>query len=48
YAAIDKQRSSVVIPWQMGWVARLLRRLPDAVFDYALAGRGRKPRKESQ
>ncbi|WP_347484154.1 SDR family oxidoreductase [Vandammella animalimorsus] len=48
YEAIEKQQSSVVIPWQMGWVARLLRRLPDAVFDYALAGRGRKPRKKPQ
>jgi len=32
-----------VIPWQMGWVARLLRVLPDRVFDAALAGRARKP-----
>ncbi|SHE42423.1 Short-chain dehydrogenase [Lampropedia hyalina DSM 16112] len=44
YAVIEAQRSYCVIPWQMGWVARLLRVLPDAVFDRALAGRGRKPR----
>ncbi|MDT7513694.1 SDR family oxidoreductase [Rhodoferax mekongensis] len=33
-----------VIPWQMGWVAKLLRSLPDALFDKALAGRPRKRR----
>ena len=35
-----------VIPWQMGWVAKLLRLLPNAVFDRALAGRPRKRRAE--
>ncbi|RMX04267.1 SDR family oxidoreductase [Corticibacter populi] len=44
-AAIARQSSYVVIPWQMGWLARLLRVLPDWLFDWALAGRGRKPRK---
>jgi short-subunit dehydrogenase len=33
-----------VIPWQMGWVAALLRALPNAWFDRALAGRPRKRR----
>lgn len=33
-----------VIPWQMGVVARLLRLLPDALFDRLLAGRPRKHR----
>jgi short-subunit dehydrogenase len=33
-----------VIPWQMGWVARLLRILPDGLYDRALAGRPRKRR----
>jgi short-subunit dehydrogenase len=33
-----------VIPWQMGWVARLLRLLPNPVFDRLLAGRPRKRR----
>ncbi|KKW66788.1 short-chain dehydrogenase [Lampropedia cohaerens] len=42
--AIAAQRSHVVIPWQMAWVARLLRVLPNWLFDRALAGRGRKPR----
>ena len=42
--AIASGRSFVVIPWQMAWLARLLRVMPDAVFDRAVAGRGRKPR----
>ena len=33
-----------VIPWQMGMVARLLRILPDGLYDRALAGRPRKKR----
>lgn len=33
-----------VIPWQMGWVARLLRMLPNGIFDKALSGRPRKHR----
>ena len=33
-----------VIPWQMGVVAKLLRLLPNAVFDRALSGRARKHR----
>ena len=33
-----------VIPWQMGVVAKLLRLMPNALFDKALAGRGRKAR----
>jgi short-subunit dehydrogenase len=33
-----------VIPWQMGVVAKLLRLLPNWVFDRAFAGRARKPR----
>jgi short-subunit dehydrogenase len=36
-----------VIPWQMGVVAKLLRLLPDAVFDAALSGRARKQRQHS-
>lgn len=42
--AIDAGRRFVVIPWQMAWLARLLRVMPGALFDSALAGRGRKPR----
>jgi short-subunit dehydrogenase len=36
-----------VIPWQMGVVAKLLRVLPNAVFDRVLAGRPRKQRRET-
>lgn len=44
--AIARADSYRVIPWQMGWVAKLLRLLPNALFDRALAGRPRKPRAE--
>lgn len=44
FAAIESQVSYRVIPWQMGWVARLLRILPNWAFDRAFAGRARKPR----
>lgn len=42
--AIEAGVSYRVIPWQMGVVARLLRLLPDALFDRLLAGRPRKHR----
>ncbi len=45
--AIARGESYRVIPWQMGWVAKLLRVLPNPVFDKAFAGRGRKPRKSA-
>ncbi len=45
FAAIEAGASYRVIPWQMGVVAKLLRVLPNAVFDRALAGRPRKHRK---
>ncbi|WP_019561252.1 SDR family oxidoreductase [Caldimonas manganoxidans] len=44
YAAIEAGVSYRVIPWQMGLVAKLLRVLPNALFDRALAGRPRKKR----
>ena len=44
FAAIEAGASYRVIPWQMGVVAKLLRLLPNALFDKALAGRARKPR----
>ena len=44
FAAIEAGSSYRVIPWQMGVVAKLLRLLPNALFDKALAGRARKPR----
>ncbi|QDL56573.1 SDR family oxidoreductase [Rhodoferax aquaticus] len=42
--AIHKTKSYSVIPWQMGWITKLLRILPNAVFDKAFAGRPRKHR----
>ena len=44
FVAISTGRSYQVIPWQMGLVAKLLRLLPNAMFDRALAGRARKQR----
>ena len=44
FAAIQAGASYRVIPWQMGGVAKLLRLLPNAVFDKALSGRARKHR----
>jgi short-subunit dehydrogenase len=44
FRAITKGASYRVIPWQMGVVAKLLRVLPDPVFDRLLAGRPRKHR----
>jgi short-subunit dehydrogenase len=45
FRAIEAQTSYRVIPWQMGVVAKLLRVLPNALFDRVFAGRGRKPRR---
>jgi short-subunit dehydrogenase len=45
FAAIGTQASYRVIPWQMGVVAKLLRALPNSLFDRVFAGRGRKPRR---
>jgi short-subunit dehydrogenase len=44
YATIVAGVSYRVIPWQMGWVAKALRSLPNAIFDKMLAGRPRKHR----
>lgn len=44
YASIVKGASYKVIPWQMGWVAKALRGLPNGLFDKILAGRPRKRR----
>jgi len=42
--AIAARRSYSVIPWQMAIVVKLLRLLPNPLFDRLLAGRARKPR----
>ena len=44
FRAITAGVSYRVIPWQMGVVAKLLRLLPNALFDKLLAGRPRKRR----
>lgn len=44
FATIAAGASYRVIPWQMGWVAKLMRCLPNALYDKALAGRPRKRR----
>ena len=44
YQTIDAACSYRVIPWQMAGVAKLLRLLPNALFDRLLAGRPRKQR----
>ena len=44
FEAITAGTSYRVIPWQMGVLAKLLRVLPNALYDRLLAGRGRKPR----
>ncbi len=48
FAAIQAGSSYSVIPWQMGVVAKLLRILPNAVFDKVLSGRARKQRRGGQ
>jgi short-subunit dehydrogenase len=44
YKAIETGSSYRVIPWQMGVVAKLMRLLPNRLFDRLLAGRPRKRR----
>lgn len=43
-AAITKGVSYTVIPWQMGWVAKLLRLLPNWLYDRLFTAAPRKPR----
>ena len=45
FAAISAGDSYRVIPWQMAVVVKLLRLLPNPLFDRLFAGRGRKPRR---
>ncbi|MBB5205237.1 hypothetical protein HNQ51_002556 [Inhella inkyongensis] len=44
FRMIEAGTSYRVIPWQMGVVAKLMRLLPNALFDKLFSGRGRKPR----
>ena len=48
FRAIEAGDSYRVIPWQMAGVARLLRLLPNALYDRLFARRGRKPRRPAQ
>ena len=41
---IDRGTSYAVVPWQMGVLAKLMRLLPNAIFDRLAARAGRKPR----
>ena len=47
YRAIESGVSYRVIPWQMGIVAKVLRLMPNWVFDRAFSGRARKARQEA-
>ena len=44
-SAIDRQCTYRVIPWQMGIVAKLMRMLPDWLYDRLAVNAPRKPRK---
>jgi short-subunit dehydrogenase len=44
-SAISRRRKFVVIPWQMAIVAKLMRVVPNALFDRVLAHAPRKPRR---
>lgn len=46
FRAIEAGTSYRVIPWPMGLLAKLLRLLPNVLYDRLLAGRGRKPRRD--
>ena len=48
FRAITAGVSYRVIPWQMGVVAKLLRMVPNVLFDQLLAGRPRKRRQSEQ
>jgi len=47
FNAISRGDSYRVIPWQMGIVAKLMRMLPNVLFDKLVSGRARKPRRET-
>jgi len=44
--AIEQKRRFVVIPWQMGWIARLMRLIPPALWDWLAKNAPHKPRVE--
>jgi short-subunit dehydrogenase len=42
--AIEQKSRFVVIPWQMGWVAKLMRFIPPFLWDFAMKKAPYKPR----
>ena len=42
--AINQQKSYKVIPWQMGVLAKIMRLIPNGLYDKILSRRKRKPR----
>lgn len=42
--AIERKKRFVIIPWQMGWVARLMRLIPPALWDSLAKNAPHKPR----
>lgn len=44
---IMSNKTYATIPWQMGWLAKLLRIIPNPLFDKILAKRKQKPRAQS-
>lgn len=43
-SAIENKRRFVVIPWQMGWLARFMRLIPPFLWDWAMKKAPHKPR----
>jgi short-subunit dehydrogenase len=43
--AIESARSYIVIPWQMGVVGKLMRLLPNWLYDHLAVNAPRKPRR---
>ena len=41
---IERGSSYAVVPWQMGVVGKLMRMLPDSIYDRLASGAKRKPR----
>ena len=42
--AIAAKKAFAIVPWQMGVVGRVLRRLPIPIYDFVLSRAPRKPR----
>ncbi len=42
--AIENKRRFVVIPWQMGWLARMMKFIPPLIWDWAMKKAPYKPR----